>query len=75
MEEKLGELVNMGIGKDCTISELSETINEIGGYKSKLIFDTAKINYLVLKAKTSLKDGLMKAHEYFSDKCEYKEVE
>ena len=76
--EEIGELVNIGTGQDCTILELAETIKEVVGYQGKLIFDTtkpdgtprklldvSKINALGWKAKTSLKDGLVKTYEDF----------
>lgn len=76
--EEIGELINIGTGQDCTILELAETIKEVVGYKGKLIFDTtkpdgtprklldvSKINSLGWKAKTSLKDGLVKTYEDF----------
>ncbi|NCD10917.1 MAG: GDP-L-fucose synthase [Epsilonproteobacteria bacterium] len=76
--EDIGDLVNIGTGEDCTILELAETIKEVVGYKGKLIFDTtkpdgtprklldvSKINSLGWKAKTSLKDGLIKTYEDF----------
>ncbi|MDX3959085.1 GDP-L-fucose synthase [Aliarcobacter skirrowii] len=76
--KEIGELVNIGTGEDCTILELAETIKEVVGYKGELIFDTtkpdgtprklldvSKVNSLGWKAKTSLKDGLVKTYEDF----------
>jgi GDP-L-fucose synthase len=35
-------LVNIGVGKDISIKELAEMINEIVGYNGTLVFDTSK---------------------------------
>lgn len=40
--EKIGDFVNIGTGKDISISELANTIKEITGYKGKLDFDKSK---------------------------------
>jgi GDP-L-fucose synthase len=73
--KEIGELINIGTGEDCTILELAETIKEVVGFKGKLVFDTSKpdgtprklldvskINSMGWKAKTSLKDGLVKTY-------------
>ncbi len=74
--KEIGEFVNIGTGEDCTILELAETIKDVVGYKGKLILDPSKpdgtprklldvtkINRLGWKAKTSLKDGLIKTYQ------------
>ncbi|NOT77552.1 MAG: GDP-L-fucose synthase [Bacteriovoracaceae bacterium] len=74
--EQIGELINIGTGVDCTISELAETIKEVVGYEGKIVFDpskpdgtprklldTGKINKLGWKAKVSLREGLVKTYE------------
>jgi len=71
----IGELINIGTGKDCTILELAETIKEVVGFKGKSIFDTSKsdsnprklldvsnINSLDWKAKTTLKMVIRKTY-------------
>jgi GDP-L-fucose synthase len=74
----IGELINIGAGKDCTILELVETIKEVVGYKDKSVFDTSKpdssprklldvsnISPLDWKAKTTLKMVIRKMYQDF----------
>lgn len=74
----IGELINIGTGIDCTISELAEVIKEVVEFKGRITFDsskpdgtlrkvvdTTKINELGWKAKTSLKEGLKKTYQDF----------
>ncbi len=74
----IGEIINIGTGMDCSISELAEYIKEVVGYQGKIIFDhtkpdgtprklldVSKINNLGWKAKTSLKIGLEKTYQDF----------
>jgi|ERR1035437_1297642 GDP-L-fucose synthase len=76
--KEIGELINIGTGKDCTILELAETIKEVVGFKGKLVFDTSKpdgtprklldvskINSLGWKAKTTLRVGIEKTYQDF----------
>lgn len=73
-------IVNVGVGKDVTITELAETIKEISGYKGRIVYDTSqpdgtpqklldvtKIHSLGWKAGHSLSQGIEKAYQWFSD--------
>ena len=68
-----GEIVNIGVGEDISISELVEIIKEIVGFEGEIKYDTSKpdgtprklmdvtkLNGLGWKAKISLKDGIKK---------------
>ena len=74
----IGEFINIGIGKDCTILELAQEIKNVVGFKGEIIFDpskpdgtprklldVSKMNALGWSAKTSLKEGLKKTYEDF----------
>lgn len=74
-------IVNIGCGEDLTIRELSELIAEVVGFKRTLLFDPSKpdgtpqklldisqLSELGWKFKTSLKAGLVKAYDDFSQK-------
>ena len=37
-----GEIINIGTGKDLTISELAETVRRVVGYEGELVFDKSK---------------------------------
>ena len=67
----IGETLNIGSGKECTIWELANLIKKTVGYKGKIILDSSKpdgtprklldvskLKKLGWEAKTSLKDGL-----------------
>ena len=71
-------LINIGTGKDLTIRELSETIQEVTGYRGALVFDTDKpdgtpqklldvsrLSNLGWEAPTSLRDGIKKTYEWY----------
>ena len=71
-------IINVGTGKDVTISELSQIIKKIVGYKGKIKFDSSKpdgtlrkvldvsrINKIGWKSKIELKDGLLRTIEDF----------
>ncbi len=68
--------INVGSGKDLTITELAETIKEVLGFKGKINFDITKpdgvsrklldsnkINNLGFKPEISLKEGLIKTYQ------------
>ncbi|MFA5831837.1 MAG: GDP-L-fucose synthase [Bacteroidota bacterium] len=72
------EFVNIGTGEDVTILEVAQLIKEIVGYQGVLEFDATKpdgtprklldvsrINALGWKATVSLKDGLVKAIDWY----------
>ena len=70
--------INIGVGVDYTIRELSETIQRVVGYEGELFFDTSKpdgmfrkvldvsnFNNLGWKSKISLEKGLTLTYEWF----------
>ena len=70
--------INIGVGVDYTIRELSETIKKVVGYDGELFFDTSKpdgmfrkvldvsnFNNLGWKSKISLEEGLSLTYEWF----------
>lgn len=73
-----GSFINIGVGVDYTIRELSETIQKVVGYEGELFFDTSKpdgmfrkvldvsnFNNLGWKSKISLEEGLTLTYEWF----------
>jgi GDP-L-fucose synthase len=73
--------VNIGTGKDITISELASLIGEIAGFKGQILYDPAKpdgtprklldvsrIHDLGWKHKTSLREGIEKTYMWFKEK-------
>jgi len=78
------EIINIGVGKDISIKELSELIKNITGYNGEIKFDTrrpdgtprklldvSKINKLGWKAKTSLEEGIRKTILWYEDEDNY----
>ncbi len=74
----IGELVNIGTGKDITIKNLAELISDVVGYNGDIVWDTSKpngtprkvldvskINNLGWKASTNLKEGIEKTYAWF----------
>jgi GDP-L-fucose synthase len=74
----IGEIINIGVGKDITIKELAEMIKSIVGFEGELKWDTGKpdgtpqklldvsrLNALGWKARYSLKEGIHKTYEAF----------
>ena len=75
-----GEFVNIGAGKDITISELVELIKEVVGFEGKIKYNTSKpdgtprklmdvsrLNGLGWKARISLKDGIKETYEWYQN--------
>jgi len=73
--------LNVGSGKDITISDLAKLISEIIGFNGKIeydstkpdgtprkLMDVARINSLGWKDKTELKEGIIKAYNFFKQK-------
>ena len=73
--------INVGTGKDLTISELAETIKKVVGYQSEVIWDHAKpdgtpkklldaskLNSLGWKAEISLTEGIKKTYNEYLKK-------
>jgi GDP-L-fucose synthase len=79
MEHYSGEEhVNVGVGKDMTIRELAETVQQVVGFRGELVFDTSKpdgtprklvdtskINQMGWTAKIALREGLEQAYAWF----------
>ena len=79
LENDLPEyLYNIGTGKDITIKELAETIQNIIGHKGKIIWDVSKpdgtprklmdvskMKELGWQYSTELKDGIKKTYQWF----------
>jgi GDP-L-fucose synthase len=74
----IGEIVNVGTGKDITIKELAFLIKDIIGYDGEILFDSTKpdgtprklldvsrLNSLGWRAKTSLKEGINKVYDWY----------
>ena len=74
------EIVNVGCGKDQTIKELAETIQEVVGYTGHLKFDStrpdgtpqkildiSKINLLGWKPTISLREGLKQVYQWYTE--------
>ncbi len=73
--------INVGTGKDLSISELASLIADVVEYNGKTIYDTTKpdgtprklmdvsrINNLGWKYKTELRDGISKTYEFYKHK-------
>ena len=74
------EIVNVGCGKDQTIKELAEMIQEVVGYTGHLkfdstfpdgtpqkILDTSKINSLGWKPTIPLREGLKQVYQWYTE--------
>jgi GDP-L-fucose synthase len=70
--------LNVGSGKDISITDLAKLISKIIGFDGKIIYDSSKpdgtprklmdvsrINSLGWKYKTELKDGVIKTYDFF----------
>jgi GDP-L-fucose synthase len=73
--------LNVGSGKDISITDLAELISELTGFNGKIEYDKSKpdgtprklmdvsrINSLGWKYKTELKDGIIKTYDFFKQK-------
>lgn len=87
-EEKLHDaarqgMLNVGVGKDVTITELAETIRDLIGSTSEIQYDGSKpdgaprklldisrMTDLGWKAKTSLREGIRKSYDWFVSNVE-----
>lgn len=79
LENKLPDyLYNVGTGKDLTIKDLAETIQQITGHKGEIIWDSTKpdgtprklmdvtkMHDLGWKHKTELQEGIQKTYNWF----------
>ena len=84
LENKLPEyLYNIGSGKDITIKELAETIQQVTGYQGEIIWDTekpdgtprklmdvSKMATLGWEYSTELKEGIEKTYSWFLENIE-----
>ncbi len=74
----IGEFINIGSGRECTIKEAVELIRKVIGFEGRLVFDTSKpdgtprklldvsrMQALGWTAKTQLEDGLRLAYGDF----------
>ena len=72
------EIINIVVGEDITIRELSVHIKEVVGYEGSVAYDSSNpdriprklldvstLNALGWKAKSSLKDGIVKTYTWF----------
>ncbi len=79
-KDDIGEFVNIGVGKDITISELAELIKEITGFQGAIkkdlskpdgtpqkLLDITKLNSLGWKAGITLKDGIEQTNEWYKN--------
>jgi len=73
--------LNVGSGKDITISDLAKLISEITGFNGSIKYDSSKpdgtprklmdvtrINSLGWKYKTELREGIIKTYNFFKEK-------
>jgi GDP-L-fucose synthase len=84
LENKLPEyLYNVGSGKDITIKELAETIQQVIGHQGEIIWDTekpdgtprklmdvSKMKALGWEYRTELKEGIEKTYSWFLENIE-----
>jgi GDP-L-fucose synthase len=72
-------LINIGMGKDITIRELAQLVNDIVGFAGKIVFDTkmpdgmpqklldtSRMDKLGWKAKISLRDGITETYRWYT---------
>ena len=73
------EIVNIGVGEDISITELALLIEKIVGYEGDIVYDTSKpdgtprklldvsrLHSLGWKAKTGLRQGIVKTYEWYA---------
>ncbi|MCL2295450.1 MAG: GDP-L-fucose synthase [Spirochaetes bacterium] len=78
--KEIGEIINIGTGRDITIKELAEMIKNITGYTGALVFDSSKpdgtprklmdvsrLHSLGWKEQVSLRDGITKVFNKIKD--------
>ncbi len=81
VEDNEKPLFNIGTGIDITIKELAEIINDVVGYKGKIVWDETKPDGTPQKlldvskmktngwsAGTDLKEGIQKTYEWYLQK-------
>ena len=76
---EIGEFINVGTGKDCSIKDLAMLIAEIIGFSGEINWDSSKppmetprklmdvsrLEHLGWKSTTSLREGIEKAYQWF----------
>ncbi len=75
----IGELINVGSGKDCRISEIADLVKETVGFKGDLRFDPSKpdgtprklldvekLTRLGWKSKISLEEGVRRTFDWYT---------
>jgi len=73
-----GEIVNVGVGEDISISELAELVADVVGYRGKIVYDTSKpdgtprklldvskLTALGWRPKISLREGIRQTYEWY----------
>ena len=78
-----GPLVNIGTGEDVTIRELAETVMQAVGFNGRIVFDSSKpdgtpqklldvsrVAALGWRARTPLREGLLRSYADFKDQIE-----
>ncbi|WP_135606165.1 GDP-L-fucose synthase [Methanococcoides sp. NM1] len=76
--EEIGEFVNIGVGKDVSITELTEIIRGVVGFEGKIVYDTSKpdgtprklldvslLHSLGWKHRICLKEGIQSTFEWY----------
>jgi len=79
------ETINIGVGKDQTISEIAQVIKEVVGFNGEIVWDTSKPNgtprklleiskltALGFKPDFNLKEGVAKTYKWFLEQIELK---
>ena len=79
------ETINIGVGKDQTISEIAQVIKEVVGFNGEIVWDTSKPNgtprklleiskltALGFKPEFNLKEGVTKTYRWFLEQIELK---
>jgi hypothetical protein len=77
-KERIGGLLNIGVGEDCSIWDLVEIVRKIVGYEGEVIWDTTKpdgtprklldvtrLSSLGWKSTISLKEGINETYEWY----------
>lgn len=75
----IGEIINIGVGKDITIKELADKIKKIVGFDGAIewdkdkpdgtpqkLLDVSRLEKLNWKAKYSLEDGIIKTYKHYT---------
>jgi GDP-L-fucose synthase len=73
---EVGEIINVGVGRDCSIAELATMVGEIVGFTGEIdydrskpdgtprkLLDVTKLSNLGWRSKTSLEEGLRKTYD------------